>query len=78
MKMPALQIRCVAKEAIVKRLRSRLEEEANQLKKYKEGIRTMNGKVKALSEQVKKLDGASRRAEELTANATLMAEVTSL
>ena len=54
-------------------------EESNQLKKYKEGVRTLNNKVKALMEQVKKLNGATRRVEELTeANAILTAEVTSL
>ena len=52
-RMQALQIRCAAKEAIVKRLRSHLKEEADQLKKYKEGIRTLKGEVTALTEQVK-------------------------
>ena len=51
--MRALQIRCAAKEAIVKRLRSHLKEKADQLKKYKEGIRTLKGEVTALTEQVK-------------------------
>ena len=77
--MRALQIQCAAKEAIVKCLRTYLEEESDQLKKYKEGARTLNNEVKALMEQVKKLDGATCRTEELTkANAILTAEVTSL
>lgn len=60
-------------------MRIHLEEESNQLKKYKEGARILHDEVKALTEQVKKLDGATNRAKELTeANAILMAEVTSL
>lgn len=56
-----------------------LEEELDQLKKYKEGACTLNDEVKALMEQVKKLDGASPWAKEFTeANAILTAEVTSL
>ena len=42
-------------------------------------MRTLNNEVKTLTEQVKKLDDATRWAEELTeANAILTAEVTSL
>ena len=60
-------------------MRIHLEEESNQLKKYKEGARILHDEVKALTEQVKKLDGATRQAKKLTeANAILTAEVTSL
>lgn len=56
-----------------------MEEEANQLKKYKEGICTLKGEVTTYTEQVKKLDGASCWVEELTeVNAILTNEVTSL
>nr|POF09670.1 hypothetical protein CFP56_10848 [Quercus suber] len=39
-RMLALQIRCTAKEAVVKCLRNCLEKEVDQLKKYKDGICT--------------------------------------
>uniref|UniRef100_A0A7N2MAW6 Sodium/calcium exchanger membrane region domain-containing protein n=1 Tax=Quercus lobata TaxID=97700 RepID=A0A7N2MAW6_QUELO len=60
-------------------LKCRLEEESDQLKKYKEGTRTLHSKVKALTKQVKKLDGATHRDKELTkANSILTTGVTSL
>lgn len=61
MRIRVLQILCAAKEVVVKRLRSHLEEESDHLKKYKEGACTLYCKFKALMEQVKKLDGATRR-----------------
>lgn len=49
------------------------------MKKYKEGARAFHGKVNTLTKQVKNLNGATRRAEELTeANTILTAEVTSI
>lgn len=76
--MWALQIWC-AKEVIIKRLRSCLEEELDRLKKYKEEAHALHGEVNALTEQVKKLNGAIRWVEELTkANAILTAKVASL
>ncbi|XP_050242330.1 NAD-dependent protein deacetylase HST1-like [Quercus robur] len=74
-----MRIWYAAKEVVIKRLRACLKEESDQLKKYKEGIQTLNSKVKTLTEQVKKLNGATRHAEELTeANAILTVEVISL
>ncbi|XP_065623903.1 uncharacterized protein LOC136065115 [Quercus suber] len=74
-----LQIRCAAKEVIVKHLRCCLEEESDQLKKYKEGACTLHNKVKALTKQVKKLNGATGQAKELMeANAILTVEITFL
>lgn len=56
-------------------LGGRLEEEVDQIKSY----RSLKGEVNTLTEQVKKLDGASHQAEKLVdANSILMAEMTSL
>ena len=77
--MCAHQIQCTTKEAIIKHLRTHLEEESDQLKEYMEAVKTLSQEVKALTEQVKKLEGATYRAEELTkANAIQTVEVTSL
>nr|POF15767.1 hypothetical protein CFP56_17974 [Quercus suber] len=46
------------------------------IEEVQEGVHTFNKEVKALTEQVKKLDGASRQVEELTkANAILTLEI---
>ena len=52
MRMRALQIRCVAQEVVVKRLRIRLAEGTNQIKVCKEAIRTLNGEVNAQKAKV--------------------------
>nr|POE77232.1 hypothetical protein CFP56_36646 [Quercus suber] len=78
-RMHTLKIRYATKEAVDKCLGTHLGEESDQLKKYKEGVLTLNNEVKALTEQVKKLNGATRGIEELMeANAILTAEMTSL
>lgn len=77
--MLALQIRCVTYKVVVKCLRSYLKGEVDQLKKYKEGVCTFKGEVTRLTNQVKRLDGASCWVEELTeANSIQIAEMASL
>ena len=56
--MRAFQIRCIAKEVSVKRLRNCLADEEAKLKTYKDGMRTFGAKVKELRTKLSQLEAA--------------------
>lgn len=64
---------------VVKCLRTRLAERIDQLKVYKEAIRTFNREVNAQKDKVSQLEGAAYQVEELTkSNTNLTIEVAAL
>ena len=74
--MRALQIRCIAKEVSVKRLRNRLADEEAKLKTYKDGMWTLGAEVTELREKLSQPEASARWAEELEkANTNLVIEL---
>lgn len=62
---------------MVKRLKTHLETEGDQIKEYKEPIYLLNGEVNTQKAKVTQLEGITRRVEELTkANTNLTTELT--
>ena len=43
--MQALQIRCIAQEVVVRRLHTRMAVDSDNLKKFKDALRLLNGEV---------------------------------
>nr|POE54674.1 hypothetical protein CFP56_25034 [Quercus suber] len=67
----------VLMRAVVKRLKTHLETEGDQIKEYKEPIYLLNGEVNTQKAKVTQLEGIARRVEELTkANTNLTTELT--
>lgn len=44
-KMQALQIRCIAQEVVVRHLHTRMAVDSDNLKKFKDALRLLNGEV---------------------------------
>ena len=67
------------KEALAKRLRTRLADEKAKVMSYKEALQTLNADVKEQNEKLCKLEGSTYRAEELKkVNTNLVIELMTL